>query len=83
MVGVAPILFIFWKLVKRTPFKKSSEIDLIWERPMIEAYEATFISAPVGFWTEMLDLVRFKRGSNDERVVDRRNSKDRRGSVKV
>lgn len=69
MVGVAPILFIFWKLIKRTPFIKPSQRDLVWERPIIDAYEASFISPPVGFWTEMRQLVTFKRGSNDERVL--------------
>lgn len=73
MVGVAPILYVFWKVVKRTKIIKSTEADLIWETPVIDAYEAGFTSPPVGFWTEMLDLVRFKRGSRDE-VFDRRAS---------
>ncbi|KAK5113693.1 hypothetical protein LTR62_003320 [Meristemomyces frigidus] len=57
MVIVSPVLFIFWKLVKRTKFVKATEADLMWERPIIDAYEESFIDPPVGFWTEMLDLV--------------------------
>jgi len=33
MVGIAPILFVFWKVVKRTKFVKSSKADLVWEAP--------------------------------------------------
>lgn len=74
MVGVAPILYIFWKVVKRTRFVRSSEADLLWERPIIDAYEATFVSPPVGFWTEMIQLIGLRRGAKDERVIDRRGS---------
>lgn len=65
MVGVAPILFVFWKVVKRSRFVKSHEVDLIWERPIIDAYEASFTSPPVGFWTEMLQLVGLRRNKID------------------
>jgi yeast amino acid transporter len=53
MLILAPILFIFWKVVKKTKFVKPLEADLVWERPVIDAYEETFIDPPVGFWTEM------------------------------
>jgi amino acid transporter len=72
MVGIAPILFVFWKVLKRTKFVKSSEADLVWETPVIDAYEASFTSPPVGFWTEILDLLRFKRSNGD--VMERRAS---------
>lgn len=66
MVGVAPILYIFWKIVKRTPIVRSKKADLVWERPVIDAYEATFDSPPAGFWVEVLQLFHLKRGSSDE-----------------
>jgi amino acid transporter len=31
-----PILFIGWKLIKKTKMKSVYEIDLVWERPTIE-----------------------------------------------
>jgi len=74
MVGVAPILYVFWKVLKRTPFVRSADADLLWERPVIDAYEATFVSPPVGFWTEMLQLIGIRRGAKDERIIDRRGS---------
>jgi yeast amino acid transporter len=67
MVIVAPVLFIGWKLVKRTKFVKPLEADLVWERPIIDAYEATFMSEPVGFWTEMIQLFGLRRGKKDIR----------------
>ncbi|CAK1364004.1 General amino acid permease AGP2 [Cercospora beticola] len=57
MLILAPILFIGWKVIKRTKFIGSHEADLIWERPTIDAYEATFIDPPNGFWREMLQMV--------------------------
>lgn len=61
MVIVAPILYVGWKLLKRTKFVKPLECDLVWERPIVDAYEASFISPPVGFWTEMGQIIGIKR----------------------
>lgn len=58
---VAPILFIGWKLIKRTRFIKPHEVDLVWERPIIDAYENSITTPPVGFWTEMGRLVGIRR----------------------
>ncbi|GIZ44007.1 hypothetical protein CKM354_000721600 [Cercospora kikuchii] len=57
MLILAPILFIGWKVIKRTKFIGAHEADLIWERPTIDAYEATFIDPPNGFWREMLQMI--------------------------
>ncbi|KAI6801886.1 putative amino acid permease [Hortaea werneckii] len=59
MVGVAPILFIFWKVIKRTKFVKPHEADLVWDRPVIDAYEETFYGPPSSFWKEMLNVFTF------------------------
>lgn len=69
MVIVAPVLFVFWKLLKRTKFVRSADADLVWERPIVDAYEASFISPPVGFWTEMLQLVGFRRGVAGDKQI--------------
>jgi yeast amino acid transporter len=61
MVIVAPILYVGWKLLKRTKFVKPLECDLVWERPIVDAYEASFISPTVGFWTEMGQIIGIKR----------------------
>lgn len=58
---LAPIMFFGWKFIKRTRFVKPHEADLVWERPTIDAYEASFRSPPVGFWTEMGRLVGINR----------------------
>ena len=69
MLLIAPITFTFWKVLKGTKFIKPHEADLVWERPIVDAYEASFLSPPVGFWTEMLQLVGIGR-----KFKDRRNS---------
>lgn len=58
---VAPCLFVGWKVLKRTTWKKPLDVDLVWERPLIDAYEATFTEPAVGFWTEMGQLVGLRR----------------------
>lgn len=70
MVIVAPILFFGWKIIKRTRVVKAHEADLIWERPLIEAYEASFVNPPIGFWTEMVQLLGFKRHLKDEQKLE-------------
>lgn len=69
MVIVAFLTFTGWKIVKRTKFIKPLEADLIWERPTIDAYEATFIDPPSGFWREMGQLIGIgrKKGGGDRR----------------
>lgn len=66
MVILAPILFFGWKLVHKTKFVKPHEADLVWERPITDAYEAKFRNPPLGFWTEMGQLVGFRRHLKDE-----------------
>jgi amino acid transporter len=70
MVGLAPILFVFWKVLHKTKWRAPHEVDLVWDAPLIDAYEASFTSPPVAFWTEMLQLIGLKRNVPiDKRVV--------------
>ena len=64
-----PPLFIFWKILKKTKFVKPEEADLEWEKGLVDAYEASFTTPPVGFWQEMGQLVGIKRtkGGNNAR----------------
>ena len=75
---LAPILYISWKLIKRTKKVKPEELDLVWERPVVDAYEASFLSPPTGFWLEMGQLIGIKRNIRDD---ERRGSVQRRGSA--
>jgi amino acid transporter len=67
MLILAPILYLFWKVLKRTKTVPLRDVDLIWDAPVIDAYEETFYEAPLSFWTEMLQLVRLKKGGGDHR----------------
>lgn len=66
---VIPPLFLIWKILKKTKFVKANEADLVWERPLIDAYEDSFLDPPTGFWREMLQMVGIGRikGGNDKR----------------
>lgn len=69
---VAPILFIGWKLLHRTKFVKPHEADLVYQRTVIDTYEANLTTPVVSFWTEMLQMVGIKRGfgKKKEREVE-------------
>ncbi|KAF2635488.1 histidine permease [Massarina eburnea CBS 473.64] len=70
MVGITPTFFVIWKVFKRTKFVPAKEVDLVWDAPLIDAYEASFLTPPVGFWTELIQLIGFKRHIPvDKRVV--------------
>ncbi|KAF5008203.1 hypothetical protein FDECE_5536 [Fusarium decemcellulare] len=65
---VAALLFFGWKLFKKTKYIKPHEVDLVWERPQIEAYENSLTDPPVGFWTEMAQMVGFRRNKVHQNV---------------
>lgn len=69
MVFIAVITYTFWKVYKKTKLLGPHDVDLVWERPIIDAYESSIITPPVGFWTEMVQMFGFKRvkGGNDQR----------------
>ena len=61
---LAPFLYLGWKLVKKTHIIKPHEVDLVWDRPTIDAYEekAMIEDPPTGFWREMAMMVGLGRG---------------------
>ena len=52
MVFVCIVLYPFWKLLKKTKLVTAEECDLVWERPVIDAYEAA-IEKPLGIWEDL------------------------------
>lgn len=46
MVGVFPILYIGWKLLKGTKIFKPEEVDLYRNKEEIDEYERTFVPTP-------------------------------------
>lgn len=70
------VLFSFWIVVKRKKLLKPQEVDLVWERPIIDAYEDASTTPAIGFWAEMAHLWTFEGSeevfqlSNDENKRD-------------
>lgn len=60
---LAPILFVGWKLVKKTNVVKAEDADLVWDRPVIDAYEKNMrvVDPPVSFWREFFQMFGFRR----------------------
>ncbi|CAH0027982.1 unnamed protein product [Clonostachys rhizophaga] len=58
---IAPILYFGWKFIKKTKMVKPSEMDLVWQAPVISAYEATVTEPVQSFWGEIVGLVGIRR----------------------
>lgn len=63
MVFIAPVLYFGWKIIKKTKIVPAIEADLIWDSRIIDAYEETFLEPPLGFWTEMTQIVGIRKSS--------------------
>ncbi|KAL4983169.1 amino acid permease/ SLC12A domain-containing protein [Aspergillus falconensis] len=61
MAIFAVVMYTGWKVVVRSKMVAPEDVDLVWERPTIDAYEATCTEIPVGFWTEILGMLKLKR----------------------
>jgi amino acid transporter len=46
MIFVFPVLYIGWKLIKRTKFIRAAEIDLYQDLDEIEEYTRNFVETP-------------------------------------
>jgi amino acid transporter len=67
MCFVCIILWIGFKVIKRSKFVKPEEADLVWERPQIDAYEAS-IDAPLGIWTDIWLSVTFQKEKKQRKM---------------
>ncbi|QSZ29196.1 hypothetical protein DSL72_003707 [Monilinia vaccinii-corymbosi] len=66
MVLVCPILYMGFKVVKKTKLVKPEEADLVWERPTIDAYEASVVEKHLSFWSEVKIMMGF--GKKEGRI---------------
>lgn len=64
MVFVAILTFSGWKIIKRTKLVHPSEADLVWDKPIIDAYENSLTEPPTGFVTEVLQMLHIKKKKN-------------------
>lgn len=58
---IAPVLYFGWKFFKKSKIVKPEELDIVWEAPAVDAYEAMFANPPPGFWDEILGMVKIRR----------------------
>lgn len=49
MIAVCPLLFLAWKILKRSKFYKPEEVDLVKNLDEVEAYEANFVPRPAKY----------------------------------
>ncbi|KAF5548302.1 amino acid permease [Fusarium mexicanum] len=60
MTILSILLFIFWKTFKRTSFHDPKAVDLVWESPQVDTYEAETMEESSTFWAEMVDMFMFR-----------------------
>ena len=60
MTFICVVLYLGFKIIKRSKFVRASEADLVWERPRIDAYEAS-IDPPLGLWTDIWQKITGKQ----------------------
>lgn len=60
MTILSILLYIFWKVVKRTSFHDPKAVDLVWETPQVDAYEAETTEESQTFWVEMGRMFMFR-----------------------
>jgi amino acid transporter len=46
MIGVCPLLYLTWKLLKRTKIHRSEDVNLIQDLKEIEDYQANYVPTP-------------------------------------
>lgn len=49
MIAVCPLLYLAWKVLKRSRFYKPEEVDLVKNLDEIEEYEANFVPRPAKY----------------------------------
>ena len=60
MCFICIVLYIGFKIIKRSKFVKPEDADLVWERPEIDAYEAS-IDPPLGLWEDIWLTISLKK----------------------
>ncbi|KAI2616792.1 amino acid permease/ SLC12A domain-containing protein, partial [Hypoxylon sp. NC1633] len=61
MALVAFCTFLGWKIYRRTTFVSAVRADLVWEKPSIDAYEASHDEPPTRFRDEMMAMFMGKK----------------------
>lgn len=70
MCFVCIVLWIGFKLIKRSKFVKPEEADLVWIRPEVAAHEAKD-PAPLGLWEDIwLTITGRKKTKNGDVEMD-------------
>ncbi|KAL4885651.1 amino acid permease/ SLC12A domain-containing protein [Aspergillus karnatakaensis] len=62
MVILAPIVFGFWKVFKKTRWLRPSEVDLHWQANIIALYEASETEQPFGFFRDVIRMFGVRKG---------------------
>ncbi|KAF5598390.1 amino acid permease [Fusarium pseudocircinatum] len=60
MTMLSILFYIFWKVVKRTSFHDPKAVDLVWETPQVDAYEAETTEESQTFRVEMGHMFMFQ-----------------------
>lgn len=70
MIFVAIGIYVFWKIFKKTKLVPAKDVDLIWEAPIIDAYEERLVEEDEPVWSEIKRRLHLGgKGTDDHRAV--------------
>lgn len=49
MIGVCPVLYAGWKVLKRSKFQRPEDIDLVKNLDEVQEYEANYVPKPARY----------------------------------
>lgn len=61
MVFVAFVTYFGWKIIKRTNIVPAAQADLVWDKPIIDAYEEALAEPPTSLREELLIMTGIKK----------------------
>ncbi|KAK8113842.1 hypothetical protein PG999_005911 [Apiospora kogelbergensis] len=70
MIFVAFVTYFSWKIIKRTKVVLAAQADLVWEKPIIDAYEEALTEPPTRFRDELMKMAGMKKRRHQETVLE-------------
>lgn len=70
MIFVAFVTYVSWKLLKRTKVVSAAQADLVWDKPIIDAYEQALTEPPTRFRDEIMKMAGMKKRRHQGAVVE-------------
>ncbi|KAI6284415.1 hypothetical protein MCOR27_002770 [Pyricularia oryzae] len=79
MIFVGILTYTTWKILHKTKIVKPHEADLIWDKPIIDAYEAQFTTEPTRFRDDIRKIFGMLKGNKSTDSERQETAEQRQG----